>query len=62
MTVNTQGFKSEKPEKVQVRTFSPSKKARREEEKSCFRKNESKMGNFAEIFQTGFPRIHTNPK
>ena len=37
--------------------ISPSKKARREEEKSCFRKNESKMANFVEIFHTGFPRI-----
>ena len=45
-----------------MRTFPPFQKARREEEKSCFRKNESKMANFVEIFHTGFPRIHTNAK
>ena len=42
--------------------ISPSKKARREEEKSCFRKNESKMANFVEIFHTDFPHMHTNTK
>ena len=34
------GHKSEKPENVRMRTFTPSKKAGREEEKLCFRKNE----------------------
>ena len=60
--MNAQGRKSDKPEKVRVCTFSLSKKARKEEEKSCFRKNQSKMANFVEIFNAGFPRIYKNAK
>ena len=33
-----------------------------EKKKNRFRKIESKMANFKEIFHTGFPRIHTNAK
>ena len=60
--MNAQGRKNDKPEKVRVCTFSLSKKAMKEEEKSCFRKNESKMANFVEIFHTDFPHMHTNTK
>ena len=53
--------KNKKSEKVRVLTFSSSKKARGEEEKSGFRKNESKIVNFVEIFYASLPCIHTNP-
>ena len=45
-----------------VCTFSPSKKAKGEDDNSGFRKNELKMANFVEIFYTGFPRIHAYAK